>query len=790
MSGEIGVINAEGICDGENTVFVAVGKNVKEGKSILSWALKSFSVRRICILHVHPSNHLLSGKVSGTKLKQHMVKACQELERQKLHKFLNQYLLFLSQAGIQGGKVWLEMNNVEKGIIHIIEQHKIQWLVMGAAAETHYSKQLSELKSSKAKFVCQHAPIHCQIWFTCSSYLIHTRSKNCSHLTSKESLSSPKDNGGTKLHDHADDGYEDLNISEDASMSADKMVNVEIKGNYSFLRSKNKCETHLHRSTSLPILEEGGFHTKPSSDERSRLDHAENSKKSAFEESVKRWRAEEDAMEAIHMAEVSYKLSKEEEGRRKEKEEILAKQKEEVERMKIQHDLCLKELQMIQEKKLVLESQITESSYAAQELEEKIIQAVELLISFRKKRDELQIECDNAIKEVNQFRKLVEADTDEHCIKNFFSISFSDIIEATQNFDPTSKIGEGKLGSVYKGIIHNVKVAIKMLPACGSLSDSDFQHKAESLSRVRHPNLVTLMGICSESRSLTYEFLEKGNLEDHLAGRTKSRPLCWQHRIRIAVEICSALIFLHFNDPCLVHGNLTLSNILLDAKFISKISDLGVHLLVSHNENSSIDGKFCGKDDPEASDPECIDKGQLTVESDVYSFGIILLRLLTARPASGIVREVKCAWESGNLGSVLDCSAGEWPTERANLLAYLALRCCAEDPLNRPNMLLEVWPTIEPMRDVCTPCPDSNTSSQGSKSQRRIPPHFVCPIFQEVMEDPYIAADGYTYEGDAIKGWLYSGHDTSPMTNLKLDTCDLIPNYALYRAIQEWQQQS
>lgn len=179
----------------------------------------------------------------------------------------------------------------------------------------------------------------------------------------------------------------------------------------------------------------------------------------------------------LSQAEVSYKLSKEEEGRRKEKEEILAKQKEEVERMKIQYDLCLKELQMIQEKKLVLESQITESSYAAQELEEKIIQAVELLISFRKKRDELQIECDNAIKEVNQFRKLVEADTDEHCIKNFFSISFSDIIEATQNFDPTSKIGEGKLGSVYKGIIHNVKVAIKMLPACGSLSDSDFQHK-------------------------------------------------------------------------------------------------------------------------------------------------------------------------------------------------------------------------------------------------------------------------------------------------------------------------
>lgn len=137
------MIKAEGICDVEDTVFVAVGKNVKEGKSVLSWALKSFAGRRICVLHVHQPNHLFSskdGKLSGAKLKQHMVKACQELDRLRLHKLLNQYLLFITQAGIQGGKVWLEINNVERGIIHIIEEHKIRWLVMGAAAETHYSK--------------------------------------------------------------------------------------------------------------------------------------------------------------------------------------------------------------------------------------------------------------------------------------------------------------------------------------------------------------------------------------------------------------------------------------------------------------------------------------------------------------------------------------------------------------------------------------------------------------------------------------------------------------------------
>ena len=62
-------------------------------------------------------------------------------------------------------------------------------------------------------------------------------------------------------------------------------------------------------------------------------------------------------------------------------------------------------------------------------------------------------------------------------------------------------------------------------------------------------------------------------------------------------------------------------------------------------------------------------------------------------------------------------------------------------------------------------------------------------VLQEVMEDPYIAADGFTYEEEAIRGWLNSGHDTSPMTNLKLDHTDLVPNYALHNAILEWQQQ-
>lgn len=467
-------------------------------------------------------------------------------------------------------------------------------------------------------------------------------------------------------------------------------------------------------------------------------------------------------------------------------EDLLKKRRQELETMKNEHNQIIKELQLVQNQKLSLERQIMENCSTEKELEEKIIQAVNLLISFKEKRDLLWKERDNALRQSHKFQKMVKRDVCALHISQFFGISFLEIIEATQNFDPSMKIGEGRFGSVYKGIIRHVKVAIKMLPSCGSQSDSEFEHEAEILSRVRHPNLVTLLCACTESRSLIYEYLENGSLEDHLAGHLKSRSLPWKLRLRIASEICSALIFLHAHKSIIVHGNLKLSNVLLDANFVSKISNLGVKNL-QNGQNP------CSKNDMEASrylKPEFVDGRHMT-ESDVYSFGIILLQLLTARPASSVIRDVRCAMDVGNISTVLDHSAGDWPLEQVKQLTFLALRCCKEKRLNQPDLVAEVWPVIEPMRDLCTlSCLGSTSSCLDLTAQRRIPSHFVCPIFQEVMKDPYIAADGFTYEGDAIKGWLNSGHKTSPMTNLELDHCDLLPNYALYYAIQEWQQKS
>ncbi|KAK6925836.1 U-box domain [Dillenia turbinata] len=301
----------------------------------------------------------------------------------------------------------------------------------------------------------------------------------------------------------------------------------------------------------------------------------------------------------------------------------------------------------------------------------------------------------------------------------------------------------------------------------------------EVLRRVRHPNLVTLLETCPETRSIIYEYLINGSFEDQLSSRGKRPLLEWQTRTQIAADIYSALLFLHSNKPCITHGNLKPGKVLLDANFTREVGGFGTSSLMPQDENSAYNNL---QNDAIKSmvfnaylDPEYICSGKLTPVSDVYSFGVISLQLIIGRAALGIVRDLKCALEKDNLDVVVDSSAGNWPLDQAK-------HCCEERRSNQADLESEVWPVLELIMESCN---DTEFSS-GSKENCRAPSHFFCPIYQEVMKDPQIAADGYTYEADAIKGWFNSGHNTSPMTNLKLPNCDLIPNNSLCHAIQEW----
>lgn len=785
----------EPVFDVEETIFVAVGKDHKQSRRALSWTVNNFSGKKICLLHVHQPSPLLAmteGNTSAKKLKQYTVSAYQEFERRKLRGLLDDYLLILSRRGVQAYKLWIEMENVEKGIVELISRHDVRWLVMGAAADEYYDERLAELKSKKAVFVREQAASSCHVWFICNGHLIYTRGGNKERAEIEVVpllllMNSPSE---TKQSDHLEshpiaqlsnpDIVEDVNKLEEISGSF-----YDCSGESSW--SSNRV---VNTSKLTPLLADEERKAEEQEDGNNYLslelaiEDTKESKWKDFEEAVKQWKDDEVIVEAKCKAKTFQSLYVKEISQSKKLEEALERVKQELERRKNERDEFIKELQMVRENNLVLESQVAKSQEEIKELEEKIVSAVNLLISFKEKRDKLRIEHGNAVREVQWIKRSMSGESSSFCRSKFPVFSFFEINEATNDFDPSWKIAEGRYGAVYKGVLRQTHVAIKMLPSYGSKSQLDFQCEVEIISRVRHPNVATLVGMCPESRSLVYEYLKEGSLEDCLNRKENTIP--WQIRTSIAAEICSALIFLHSNKPCIVHGNVKPSNILLDANYVSKLGDLGIVSLIQKNDLVKSTSISNNSDEPSVYvDPEYLETGELRPESDVYSFGVILLRLLTARPLQALVKDVKSALENGNINAVLDFSAGDWPLEQAKRLAQLALRCCNKNRLDRPDLVSDVWCVLEPMRASCI----ASASFLVSKKLQRIPSHFVCPILQEIMENPQIAADGFTYEAEAIGGWLHSGHDTSPMTNLKLDHCNLVPNYALQNAILEWQLQ-
>ncbi|KAK3432938.1 hypothetical protein EUGRSUZ_D00454 [Eucalyptus grandis] len=240
--------------------------------------------------------------------------------------------------------------------------------------------------------------------------------------------------------------------------------------------------------------------------------------------------------------------------------------------------------------------------------------------------------------------------------------TYKELVASTGNFAVKRLLGEGGFGRVYEGYLTsmNVNVAIKKINQGSRQGIKEFATEVMTISRLRHRNLVQLIGWCHEKKELLliYEFMSNGSLDSHLFKERSFLP--WEKRYKIVQGIASALLYLHEEwEQCVIHRDIKSSNIMLDSDFNAKIGDFGLARLVDHTKGLQTT-VLAGTMGYMA--PECVYTGKASKESDVYSFGVVLLEItcgrevIKPRAEEGQVKLVDWVWELYGTERLLDAA--------------------------------------------------------------------------------------------------------------------------------------
>lgn len=284
------------------------------------------------------------------------------------------------------------------------------------------------------------------------------------------------------------------------------------------------------------------------------------------------------------------------------------------------------------------------------------------------------------------------------------NFTFTDLREVTHHFSSANFLGEGGFGRVYKGFVDeklrpglkSQVVAVKILDTDGLQGHKEWLTEIIFLGQLRHPHLVKLIGYCWEdsNRLLVYEFLPRGSLENQLFGKF-SITLSWSTRMKIALGAAKGLAFLHEGDKPVIYRDFKASNILIDSDYSAKLSDFGLAKDGPKGDDTHVSTRIMGTHGYAA--PEYIMTGHLTTMSDVYSFGAVLLELLTGkRSLDKSRREGKhnlVEWlrpylrDPKRVADVMDRRLeGEYPIKGAQTAALVAFKCLSHYPKPRPTM--------------------------------------------------------------------------------------------------------
>ncbi|KAL6585835.1 hypothetical protein OROMI_002479 [Orobanche minor] len=300
------------------------------------------------------------------------------------------------------------------------------------------------------------------------------------------------------------------------------------------------------------------------------------------------------------------------------------------------------------------------------------------------------------------------------------TFSSSDIEKATDFFNETRILGEGGFGRVYSGVLEDgTKVAVKILKRYDQQGSREFLAEVEMLSRLHHRNLVKLIGICVEDRTrcLVYELIPNG------CDKERS-PLDWSARLKIALGAARALAYLHEDSsPRVIHRDFKASNILLEDDFTPKVSDFGLARTALDEENRHISTRVMGTFGYVA--PEYAMTGHLLVKSDVYSYGVVLLELLTGRKPVDMSQppgqENLVSWarplltSNEGLESVIDQSLAPdlFFLDSVSKASAIASICVQPEVSHRPFMS-EV---VQALKLVCDECDEIKELPSKSSSQ-------------------------------------------------------------------------
>jgi hypothetical protein len=274
---------------------------------------------------------------------------------------------------------------------------------------------------------------------------------------------------------------------------------------------------------------------------------------------------------------------------------------------------------------------------------------------------------------------------------------YSELAMATDNFSDERKLVEGGFGSVYRGLLKgsNLEVAIKRVSKGSKQGKKEYASEVTIISRLRHRNLVQLIGWCHGGGELllVYELMPNGSLDMHLYGAKNATVLPWQVRHDIVLGLGSALLYLHQEwEQCVLHRDIKPSNVMLDASFAAKLGDFGLARLVDHGRgaHTTMLAGTMGY-----MDPECMSTGRTSTESDMYSFGVMLLEIACGRRALTLAEEqmvhlAQRVWALYGDGRVLDAAdvrlEGEFDIREMERVVVVGLWCAHPDRSLRPSI--------------------------------------------------------------------------------------------------------